>query len=156
MPPCVLSDYVGLDTLFHVMKYNEGALSPDFKPGKVLSDMVEKGALGRKTGKGFYDWSKGRPTPDFAEKAGLIDINLMFSISLNEGCRILQEGVASGFKTVDDANMAGMNTPGPFGWGKRNWEDAITKLNDFVAKTGIKYFEPCELLKSGGFQKMRK
>jgi len=156
MPPCVLSDYVGLDTLYHVMKYNEGALSPEFKPGKVMSDMVEKKLLGRKTGKGFYDWSAGRPKPDFAEKAGIIDINLLFSINLNEGCRILEEGVASGTKTIDDANMAGMNTPGPFGWGKRNAEKAVELLNDFVEKTGIKYLTPCELLKSGGFKKMRK
>ena len=156
MPPCVLSDYVGLDTLYHVMKYNETALSPDFKPGKVLTDMVEKKLLGRKTGKGFYDWSKGRPNPDFSEKAGIIDINLLFSITLNEGCRILEEGVSTGTKSVDDANMAGMNTPGPFGWGKRNAEKAVELLNEFVAKTGIKYLEPCELLKSGEFAKMRK
>lgn len=156
MPPCVLSDYVGIDTLYHVMKYNEGALSPDFKPGKVLSDMYEKKLLGRKTNKGFYDWSKGRPQPDLSEKAGIIDINLLFSINLNEGCRILEEGVASGTKTVDDANMAGMNTPGPFGWGKRNAETAVKMLNEFVDKTGIEYLRPCELLKSGGFANMRK
>jgi hypothetical protein len=52
--------------------------------------------------------------------------------------------------------MAGMNTPGPFGWGKRNAEKAVEILNDFVEKTGIKYLTPCELLKSGGFTKMRK
>ncbi|MHA1148075.1 MAG: 3-hydroxyacyl-CoA dehydrogenase NAD-binding domain-containing protein [Promethearchaeota archaeon] len=156
MPPCVLSDYVGIDTLYHVMKYNEGALSPDFKPGKVLTDMYEKGLLGRKTGKGFYDWSAGRPKPDFSEKAGILDINLLFSINLNEGCRILEEGVASGTKTIDDANMAGMNTPGPFGWGKRNYEKAVELLNAFVDKSGIEYLRPCELLKSGGFKKMRK
>jgi enoyl-CoA hydratase/3-hydroxyacyl-CoA dehydrogenase len=156
MPPCVLSDYVGLDTLYHVMKYNEEALSPEFKPGKVLTEMVEKAALGRKTGKGFYDWSKGRPQPDFSVKAGLIDLNLMFAISLNEGCRILEEGVASGFKTIDDANMAGMNTPGPFGAGKRNFEAWAKLLDDFVAKTGIQYLKPCDLMRSGGFTKMRK
>lgn len=156
MPPCVLSDYVGIDTLYHVMKYNEGALSPDFKPGKVLSDMYEKKLLGRKTNKGFYDWSKGRPQPDFSEKANILDINLLFSINLNEGCRILEEGVAAGTKTVDDANMAGMNTPGPFGWGKRNAEKAVELLNEFVDKSGIEYLRPCELLKSGGFAKMRK
>ena len=156
MPPCVLSDYVGIDTLNHVMTYYESTLSPDFKPGKVLADMMEKNLLGRKTGKGFYDWSAGRPKPDLSEKAGIIDINVLFSINLNEGCRILEEGVASGFKTVDDANMAGMNTPGPFGWGKRNAEKAVEILNEFVDKTGIEYLRPCELLKSGGFKKMRK
>ncbi len=156
MPPCVLTDYVGIDTLYHVMEYNEKALSPDFKPGKVMTDMFKKNLLGRKTNKGFYDWSKGRPQPNMDVKAGIIDINLMLSITLNEGCRILEEGVASGTKTIDDANMAGMNSPGPFGWGKRNAENAIKMLDEFVKKTGIKYFAPCALLKSGKFSEMRK
>jgi len=80
----------------------------------------------------------------------------MMAIMLNEGCRILEEGVASGFKIIDDANMAGMNTPGPFGAGKKNFE-AWSKLLDKIAdKTGAEYLRPCELMKSGGFVKMRK
>ena len=156
MPPGVLMDYVGIDTLVHGMNYNAELLSPDFKPGKVLTEMVEKGTLGRKTGQGFYDWSKGRPQPDMSVKAGLFDVNVLFAISLNEGCRLLEEGVASGFKIIDDANMAGMNTPGPFGAGKRNFAEWSELLEKLAAETGKEYFKPCELMKSGGFVKMRK
>jgi enoyl-CoA hydratase/3-hydroxyacyl-CoA dehydrogenase len=155
MPPCVLSDYVGIDTLYHVMKYNEEALSPEFKPGKVLTEMYEKGTLGRKTGQGFYDWSKGRPQPDLSVKAGLLDLNDLFAINLNEGCRILEEGVAKGYSIIDKANMAGMNTPGPFGAGKKKFAEWAEKLEKLVEKTGFQYFKPCELMKSGGFVKMR-
>jgi len=155
MPPCVLIDYVGLDTVFHVMNYNAENLSPAFKPGKVITEMVEKGTLGRKTGKGFYDWSGGRPKPDLSTKAGLFNLESMMAILLNEGCRILEEGVAKGYSIIDKANMAGMNVPGPFGAGKKKYEKWAAILEKLAEETGIDYFKPCELMKTGGFVKMR-
>jgi enoyl-CoA hydratase/3-hydroxyacyl-CoA dehydrogenase len=156
MGPCVLSDYVGIDVAYHTQKYYEETLSPDFKPGKVITKLYEEGNLGAKTGKGFFDWSQGRPKPDKSKKSGLFVIENVMAISLNEGCRILEEGIASGFKIIDDANMAGMNTPGPFGAGKKayaKWADMLEKLAD---ETGKEYLRPCELMKSGGFVSMRK
>ncbi|GAH29300.1 unnamed protein product, partial [marine sediment metagenome] len=41
MGPCELTDYVGLDTMFHVGNYYTETLSPNFKPGKVITKMVE-------------------------------------------------------------------------------------------------------------------
>ena len=91
-----------------------------------------------------------------AEPAGIFDLNTVFAIMLNEGCRILDEGIASGFKVIDDANMAGMNAPGPFGAGKKNFEGWAKVLNDLADKTGKEYFRPIDLMKSGEFAKMRK
>ncbi|MBD3342811.1 MAG: 3-hydroxyacyl-CoA dehydrogenase family protein, partial [Candidatus Lokiarchaeota archaeon] len=54
MPPCMLTDFVGIDTMNHVMNYYKETLSPDFEPGKVIKELNEKGDLGQKTGKGFY------------------------------------------------------------------------------------------------------
>jgi 3-hydroxybutyryl-CoA dehydrogenase len=59
MGPLALSDLIGLDTLLAVA----GSLYDEFRdPGSVapalLSRMVEAGLLGRKTGRGFYDYSK--------------------------------------------------------------------------------------------------
>jgi enoyl-CoA hydratase/3-hydroxyacyl-CoA dehydrogenase len=156
MGPTELADYVGLDTMFHVGNYYAETLSPDFKPGKVLTNMVEQGNLGRKTGKGFHDWSQGRPKIDKSKKAGLFNLENTMAILLNEGCRILEEGIASGFKTIDDANMAGMNTPGPFGAGKKNYAQWAQLLEKLAAETGKEYLKPCELMKSGDFTKMRK
>ncbi len=156
MGPCELTDYVGLDTMHHVMEYYAETLSPDFKPGKVISEMVAAGNLGRKTGKGFFDWSGGRPKIDKSKKAGIFNLENTMAILLNEGCRILEEGVATGFKTIDDANMAGMNTPGPFSAGKKNYEKWAGLLEKLADETGKEYLKPCELMKSGGFVKMRK
>jgi len=160
MPPCVLTDFTGIDTNFHIMNYYKETLSPDFEPGKVIKDLNEKGDLGPKTGKGFYDWSQGRDSImekiKKAEPAGIFDLNTIFAIMLNEGCRILDEGISSGFKVIDDANMAGMNAPGPFGAGKKNYEAWAKVLNDLADKTGKEYFRPIDLMKSGEFLKMRK
>ncbi|TFG05814.1 MAG: 3-hydroxyacyl-CoA dehydrogenase [Promethearchaeota archaeon] len=156
MGPCELSDYVGIDTMYHVMTYYSQTLSPDFKPGKVLTEMYESNKLGRKTGQGFFDWSGGRPDIDKSKKAGLFEVENSMAIMLNEGCRILEEGVASGYKIIDDANMAGMNTPGPFGAGKKNYEKWSKMLEELADKTGKDYLRPIDLMKSGGFSKMRK
>ncbi len=156
MGPCELGDYVGLDTMFHVGNYYTETLSPDFKPGKVLTKMVEENKLGRKSPQGFFDWSAGRPKIDKSQKAGLFSVENSMAIMLNEGCRLLEEKVVTGFKVIDDANMAGMNTPGPFGGGKNQFEKWSNLLNDLADKTGKDYLRPCELMNSGGFVKMRK
>jgi len=156
MGPCELSDYVGIDTMFHVGNYYAETLSPDFKPGKTITKMVEENKLGRKSPQGFFDWSAGRPKIDKSQKSGLFTVENSMAIMLNEGCRLLEEKVVTGFKVIDDANMAGMNTPGPFGGGKKQYEKWSKLLDDLADKTGKDYFRPCELMKSGGFVTMRK
>lgn len=161
MGPCELSDYVGIDTMLHAGNYYAETLSPDFKPGKVITQMVEENKLGRKTGQGFYNWKenltpKGRPKIDKSTKAGLFSVETSMAIMLNESCRLLEEGVVTGFKIIDDANMAGMNTPGPFGAGKNQYEKWSQMLEEVADKTGKEYLRPCELMKTGGFIKMRR
>ena len=160
MPPCVLMDFVGIDTAYHVLDYYKKNLSPDFDSGKKFAEFYNNKQLGQKTGKGFYDWSQGKDAImekiKNAEPAGIFDLSTTFAIMLNEGCRILDEGIASGYKIIDDANMAGMNTPGPFSSGKRNFEAWAKLLDDLAEKTGKEYFRPVELMKSGEFSKMRK
>jgi len=160
MPPCVLTDFTGIDTSYHIMNYYAETLSPDFKPGEVITELYEKGDFGQKNGKGFYDWSQGRDAImakiKKAEPAGIFSLNTSFAIMLNEGCRILKEGIASGYKIIDDANMAGMNAPGPFGAGKKNYEQWAKVLEELANKTGNDYFRPIDLMKSGEFTKMRK
>ena len=156
MGPCELADYVGIDTMFHVGNYFVETLSPDFKPGKIIAKMVEENKLGRKSPQGFFDWSAGRPKIDKSQKAGLFSVEKSMAIMLNEGCRLLEEKVVTGFKVIDDSNMAGMNTPGPFGGGKKQFEKWSKILEDLADKTGKDYLRPCELMKSGGFVTMRK
>jgi len=59
MGPLRLLDYVGLDTALAMMKVFQKELDDvKFQPCPLLEQMVKAGLLGRKSGKGFYDWEK--------------------------------------------------------------------------------------------------
>ena len=55
--PLALTDVVGLDVRLGIAEYLEQELGERFAPPQLMRDMVAKGHLGRKTGKGFYDYS---------------------------------------------------------------------------------------------------
>ena len=59
MGPLTLVDLIGLDTALHVSNvlYDEFK-DPIYSPPTLLKRMVSAGFLGRKSGKGFYDYSK--------------------------------------------------------------------------------------------------
>ena len=55
--PLELTDIVGLDVRLGIAEYLEETLGERFAPPKLMREMVERGELGRKAGKGFYDYS---------------------------------------------------------------------------------------------------
>ena len=55
--PLALTDIVGLDVRLGIAEYLESKLGPRFAPPQLMRDMVERGDLGKKSGKGFYDYS---------------------------------------------------------------------------------------------------
>ena len=58
MGPLKLTDLVGLDVRLAIAEYLYATLGkPQYEPPKILKDKVNKGDLGKKTGKGFYTWS---------------------------------------------------------------------------------------------------
>jgi enoyl-CoA hydratase/3-hydroxyacyl-CoA dehydrogenase len=154
MSSLTLADFTGRDISYHGALYYNEKLSPDFKPGKVLRMQVEKGTLGKKTGQGFYDWSKGRPQPDLSKKAGLVDPEIFNAINANEGCRILEEGVVSSWKVIDDAILAGMNFLGPMEYASKNYKRLANLLEETAEKLNKPYLKPCDLFKSGKFVDM--
>ena len=58
MGPLKLLDYLGLDTTLSIAEVLRDDLDPKYRPCPLLRQMVRAGLLGRKTGRGFYDWTK--------------------------------------------------------------------------------------------------
>ncbi|PZX45838.1 3-hydroxyacyl-CoA dehydrogenase/enoyl-CoA hydratase/3-hydroxybutyryl-CoA epimerase [Roseinatronobacter thiooxidans] len=104
MGPVTLADQVGLDICLDVAQSLQKSLD-----GKIayvpalLRDKVEAGDLGRKTGRGFYDWSNGTPTPATNATASE-DLTDRLILPMLDACaECLRKGVVANRDDLDAA-----------------------------------------------------
>ncbi len=110
MGPYELMDFVGVDIAADSLAYFAQALSPEYGKGKAFADMAKAGVLGKKTGKGFYDWSTGKAQIPKAPATDKITIMDIFALEINEAVKLIEEGVASP-DDIEKSVTLGMNRP---------------------------------------------
>ena len=150
MGPYELTDYVGIDIAADQLGYFAGVLSPEYGKGTTFGRMVKEGKLGKKTGKGFYDWSTGRaaiPTATPTEKVTTMDL---FALEINEAVKLIEEGVAKP-DDVEKGMVLGMNRPfGPISVAKDLTNAEVkSKLDELATKFDCKIFVPAHAIQEG-------
>mgnify|MGYP002682303973 CR=1 FL=1 len=154
MAPFELLDYVGIDVALHGLEYFAGVLSRDYKPSDAIMEYLKSGNLGKKTGKGFYDWSKGRPNIDLSKATKEYDLNHLIALQVNEATKLLEEGVADDPKEIDLAMANGGGSPfGPFALAKGiGYPVLLAKLEELYNKFPLDIFKATKTMKEGNIQ----
>jgi 3-hydroxyacyl-CoA dehydrogenase len=154
-------DYVGLDTALNgSISFHEN-LSSDFSPSKTLVELVKQGKLGRKTGRGMYEWDESgnaiiketeleEKTLNFLKEYA--DPEIAMAARLNEACRLLEMGVVKGCGVITEVERIGESHEGIFVLGLEKYKEWAEKLEAVAEKIGKPYLKPCEMMRSGRFK----
>lgn len=169
MGPLAVGDMAGLDISYRARR-NRGIGSGEAKEACIADALVDMGRLGQKSGKGFYlydpETRKRTPDPEVeevikeqADKWGVVrrpisdeEIvqRLTFAL-INEGARILEEGIASCPGDIDIVYLYGYGFP-KFHGGPMHYADTLglDKIRDglqaLAEQTGEDYWQASDLL----------
>ena len=101
MGPVELADTVGLDVALHVARILGAAYG--IPVPEQLVEMVEKKRLGRKTGRGFYDWKDGKPVKPVSKDAKApVDLqDRLLLPMINEAVAVWRDGVVEDLDLLD-------------------------------------------------------
>jgi 3-hydroxybutyryl-CoA dehydrogenase len=122
MGPFELMDFIGHDVNFVVTEtvFQAFYYDPRYMPSFSQKRLLEAGYLGRKSGKGFYDYTEGASKPQPAENSelGKTIVNRILAMLINEAAEALHYSIASA-TDIDLAMTKGVNYPmGLLAWGK--------------------------------------
>ncbi|AZI33108.1 3-hydroxyacyl-CoA dehydrogenase NAD-binding domain-containing protein [Kaistella carnis] len=121
MGPFELMDLIGIDVNFSVTKtvYTDYFFDPKYKPSLLQQRMSEAKLHGRKTGKGFYDYSENaqKPAPEKDEELYQEIFMRILSMLINEAVEAKRLGIAND-EAIELAMQKGVNYPkGLLQWG---------------------------------------
>jgi enoyl-CoA hydratase/3-hydroxyacyl-CoA dehydrogenase len=108
-----LQDTLGggsVDTQFHVMEYFGETMGKSYGPAPILAKLFKEKNWGRKTGKGYYDWSGGK-TNELPMNAGVsFDPIRVLATAVNEAAKLIEMD-ATTKEEIDTAVLLGLNYP---------------------------------------------
>jgi 3-hydroxybutyryl-CoA dehydrogenase len=152
MGPFELTDLIGHDVNYVVTEtvWKEFYFDQRFKPSLLQKRLVEAGFLGRKTGRGFYNYKEGAEQPkpiENTETAKLI-FNRIISMLINEAYDALHLQVASA-EDIDLAMTKGVNYPkGLIAWSQEiGLNNVLTTLQNLYDTYQEDRYRPNVLLK---------
>lgn len=169
MGPFALGDLAGLDVQAAARKARSGSATERELRADFPEQMVAQGRLGQKTGSGWYSYDENRKASPNADTASMIaahaerhgltlrDIGedeirerLLYAM-VNEGAKILGEGIAPRPQEIDVAMVNGLGWPnitgGPMHWADRiGLDKLLATIERFRAEQGDAYWTPAPLL----------
>lgn len=153
MGPYEIMDFTGLDVTVNGCRYFAETVHPDYAPGQTLLSRVTAGHLGKKTGRGLYDWSAGRPAIDPARATDKIDPLDLVAVNINEATRLIELGVCSAAE-VDTAITNGTgNRMGPMAMARTMApEDLTGRLEGLASRFHKEIFRPTDMIRTGAYR----
>jgi 3-hydroxyacyl-CoA dehydrogenase/enoyl-CoA hydratase/3-hydroxybutyryl-CoA epimerase len=144
MGPIELIDSVGIDVALHVSKVL-GAASNRPIPA-ALEEMVEKGHLGRKSGRGFYEWNDGKAVKPAAQASNMPDDleDRLILPMVNEAVACLADGVVTDSDLLDAGVIFGTGFApfrgGPVNYARERGLDAVKgRLEELASAHGDRF-----------------
>ena len=124
MGPFELMDYIGNDVNYSATKavYDGTNHDPRYKPSPIQKKLMDEGLLGRKSGKGYFDYSENavNPEPNKNEKLGQQIFNRILAMLINAAVDALHLNIATR-DDIDTAITTGVNYPK----GLLQWADDV-------------------------------
>jgi len=150
MGPFHLMDYIGNDINYTVTETVFTAFYFDsrYKPSFTQKRMMEAGYLGRKSGRGYYDYSAETPQENEDRELGKIILWRVLAMLINEAADALFLNIATK-EDIDLAMTKGVNYPkGLLAWADEiGLENVLKQLDDLQAEYGEDRYRPSPLLK---------
>ena len=153
MGPYETMDYTGLDINVHASGYFAQAVHPDFAPGKRITELVDAGRLGKKTGQGLFDWSSGRPAIDLDKATDRFDPLDMVAVNTNEATKVVEAGACS-LADVDTAIINATGNPMGLIAIAKGIEpaDLTQRLEKLAEKYKKEIFRPTQMIRDGRYR----